>query len=419
MTSVNFDNPIIIYGFTRTVESEHKNLSIDIPTDIILILQQYLKRLPCIIIDNGSSTIKAGFSTNETPLSVFPSVISKPRFVFQPVAMKNSVPYIGDEAISKRGLELDITYPIKKGIITNFDGISQIWQHTFNEELKIGKAPYEDLNLNACDVLLTEPVFNPDAKREKTIEIMFEKFNVNACYLACDAVLSLYASGRTTGCVWNSGKNVSHIVPIYEGKVVKHAVMRQDIGGDDITEHLAWIFTERGYAFTTPVEIDIVRDIKHKLGYVALDMEAEMKRLETECYKYELPDGFIIEPSTELIRATEMMFQPNWRGYEFAGIHDMIIESIEKCDECFRNDLYANIVLAGGNTMLRDADKRLKQEMDKKVPGDVVVNIIAPEDRKYSAWIGGSIFASLNTMDALWITRFDYNEHGASIVNKR
>ena len=356
------------------------------------------------VIDNGSFTCKLGFAGEDYPRAVFSSVVGRPKTCYIICTM---VPqpdyYIGEDVSLKRGF-LVVKYPVKSGIIENWDDVEKIWHHVFYNELRV--YPEE----TPC--LLTESPFNSSYNEEKTTQIMFETFNVPALKLAKTAQLALTATGRTTGIVLDIGHTVTHSVPLFEGCILPFATCRLNIGGADLTDYLASLLEACGLDGSIT---EITRGIKEKLCYYSpavRDNPAEIEK------PYDMPDGSRFTVSTERYMCPEALFQPSLMGKEEVGIDALLFQSIRRSCIDYRKEMYANIVLSGGSSLFPGLTERLSLQMQARAPA-ARVKVIAPPDRMNLTWVGGSILASLSTFPQLCITKAEYEEYGPTLIHRK
>lgn len=348
-----------------------------------------------LVIDNGSGTIRAGFAGTDLPSAYFPSYIGRPKHTRVLAGALEGETFIGPRAQELRGL-LKIHYPLEHGIVTDWDDMERIWTYVYEQELRTLSEDHP--------VLLTEPPLNPRNNRDTAAQILFEQFNVPAVYMSIQAVLSLYASGRTTGIVLDSGDGVSHAVPVYEGFAIPNSIRRIDVAGRDVTENMQLLLRKSGHVFHTSAEKEIVRVMKEKISYVSLDPRKEEKewaqgiwKMEKKDIEYILPDGNKVRVGPERFRAPEILFEPELIGLEYPGIHQMVVDAINRTDMDLRKNLFGNIVLSGGSTLTKGFGDRLLNEIQRLAVKDMRIKIFAPPERKYSTWIGGSILAALST----------------------
>jgi centractin len=319
--------------------------------------------------------------------------------------------------------------------------MERLWAHVYSKEC---------LNIKSAEhpVLLTEAPLNPLRNREQAADVFFNKFSAPAMYVAPQAILSLYASGRSTGLVLDCGDGVTHVVPVYEGFALPHAVVRSDVAGRDVTDRLQLLLRRGGCSLTTSSERDICRQVKEACGRVAFSPEAEASAAMGSgptggggggggaagggtaggsgggsrgggggpVAEYRLPDGEVVGVGAACWQAPEVLFSPGLMGSEEPGCHGCLHRALMRSDRDLRSTLYKQVVLAGGSTLFPGFGDRLLNELRKLSPAGTKIVVSAPPQRQWSTWVGGSILAALNTFNAMWITKADYDEHGSRLL---
>lgn len=359
-----------------------------------------------VVLDNGSAILKAGYSGEDRPKFLEHSIIGSPRQGNVNDTSKEDT-YVGNSAQERRGI-LQLRHPIEHGIVKNWNDMESIWNYMFKDKLKLK-------DIDEHPILVTEAPLNPESNRDEMANLLFESFGAQALYVANPAVLSLYASGKVTGNVLDCGDGYTCSVPVYQGYTLKSGIKRIDLGGRDLTEQLQLqLRKSTGLSFTTSGEKELVRLIKEKSCYVASDPNVE----ETKCsygdeqiaLKFKLPDGKYITLSKDRFQVPEILFQPSLVSSESSSISEIVWQSISKLDTDLRPQLWSEILLSGGTTMLKGFGNRLLQELDKLNNSKCKVKIWAPPERKYTSWIGGSILAELSTFQKIIITKSQWQE---------
>lgn len=373
-----------------------------------------------LVIDNGTASIKAGFAGGSKPKVDVKTKVGRVKHqrIMPGGALEDEEAtggwFVGKKLDEHRGAFL-LDYPMDKGYVVdsaeNWSSMEKIWEHVYKQlNAKVDEHP----------VLLTESPLNPRRNRERIAEIFFETFRAPAIFFAPQAVLSLYASGRTTGVALDVGEGLTHAIPVYEGFALPHSIVRSDIAGKDVTDHLQLLLRRSGLAFRTSAENDLVKTMKEEICYVASEPSKEEDNVTNiQPAKYQLPDGQVVSLGAERFRAPEVLFRPDLVGSEEIGVADVLTNSVMKSDLDFRSTLFEQVVLAGGSTLIPGFGERFLQEVRQRAPAHTRIRIFSPPERINSAWIGGSILASLATFKNMWVSRADYEENGSSQLHRK
>jgi actin beta/gamma 1 len=355
-----------------------------------------------IIIDIGSGLMKTGFGGEDGPRNIFNSIVGIPKMAGLKVGMEQKERYVGDEAISN--LEFMNFYPpVQRGEVVDWDKFETLMHYLLYNQIEV--VPEE------MSVLVTETPLSSKENRAKLSETLFEKFNVEKCHIANSSMLGLFAYGKTSGIVVDSGFNVTSTVPIYEGFPLQYASLRINLGGEDLSLKLLDLIKNKiDNSYKLIKGRLLADDIKEQKGYISMNNEEE----DQEEVTYILPDGKELKLGNELFKSNEILFNPGDNN-ELMSISKMVVDSLVQCDDDVRSDINESVCLIGGNTLMKNLPEKLRMELsDNKDMGSFNLSFV-PE-RQFSSWVGGSIMSSLDNFQYMWVTKEEFDEKGKTLI---
>jgi len=378
-----------------------------------------------VVLDNGSGFLKVGFSGEDVPRAVRPTVITTATTTVDeakeeehPVSVDSTAPkkpqcFYGEEALRQAmRANASVTWPVRRGEIQHAaldkEALEGLWEDTFRNVLGIEQ---EELPVLVADAMPLGQASCPS--RQWVAEVMFEKLKVKSLAIFNSAVLSLFSTGRTRGLVVESGEGLTQAVPVFEGYAIPHAIFKMEVAGQDITARVQKMMQhEEGSEHAD--NLSVMQALKEKVCTVALDHRSAMRgsdHADEEAKSFELPDGKIIQVSQQIRTGTpEVLFGAGEPGAP--SVQKICMEAINTCDLDFRQDLVRSLIVAGGTSMLPGLAPRLRSELSSLLPVELSkqVDVCVDSQRRYAAWIGGSMFASLSTFDQVAITKQEYEE---------
>jgi len=340
-----------------------------------------LDRAKVVVDLSEGEFLRVGFAGDKSPRAVFPSIV---------------------------GFDKS---PIKAGAVVDWDRFGTMLKAALEKTLRV--SPHDHA------LLVLEAPVPTKTNRDKLAAKVFNDLRVPAFHVANGAVAALGVSKRTTGLVVLLTEGGVYATPVVNGKPNAKATRRAPYGGREVSAKLASLLKERGKGAPAGTSLDYMRD---HLGYVAMDYDEEMAKAETSSdieQNYELPDGQVITIGAERFRCSEVLFKPSFIGLEQEGVHKLSLSAVKASSAKHRKELYGNVVMSGGTTMFAGISDRMTKELKALAPDSMTIKIIAPPERRYSVWIGGSILSSLSTFEEMWITKDEYDEAGPSIVHRK
>ncbi|TGZ32993.1 Actin-like protein 6A, partial [Temnothorax longispinosus] len=330
---------------------------------------------------------------------------------------------------------MEIVSLMKDGMIDDWDMFERLTEYTYKQRLHALAEHHP--------ILMTECPWNTRLKREKLLELMFEKFNVPAMYICKNAVLAAYANGRSTAMVVDSGATYTSAVPVHDGYVITQGIVKSPLGGDFITMQCRQFFEEKDIEllpaclvaskdFCSPIHVSFRRSTRERstpldettmtaTNVVLAELHGPESCLSDSPYDedvantlpmkhYEFPTGYNDDFGSVRLMIPEALFNPSnvkGVGASILGVGPLVTTSVGMCDMDIRPSLYGSVVVTGGNSCLQGFSERLNRDLGSKTPPSMRLKIISTNsssERRYGGWIGGSILSSLGSFQQMWLS---------------
>jgi len=402
-----------------------------------------------VVFDPGHQSLRVGYAGEDCPKAEIPAMVGQAP---DNTEAENKVKYAVDTPhlnFPKAGME--VASYMKEGMINDWDVFEQVLDYCYNKIIQ------SESELHP--VLFSEAAWNKKDRRETLCELLFEKYHVPAFFLVKSPVLAAFANGRSTGLVIDSGLTHTSAVPVHDGYVLQHAIVKSPLGSEFLTGQCQQFLEDRGIEVIAPYQIkekkevnegqkakwtrksnlpevtkswhdyqtrEVVRDFQHAVLQVHDQPYDEETCSTIPQVEHEFPNGFHDDFGVDRFKIAEALFDPaSIKGAASGatlGAAHVVTTSVGMCDVDLRPSLYGNVVVTGGNSLLQGFNERLNRDLGIKTPSTMRFKLIAAngaQERRYGAWIGGSILASLGSFQQMWVSKQEYEEGGKAQVNTK
>lgn len=383
-----------------------------------------------VVLDYGSQTFRGGLAFN------FPSE-DEPR-VCMPTAVTVQQPVASTSAPEQASPSTATHRPVVKGQIANMDQLEALIHHCLYPRMGWVYGG------EGC-VVLCEPLLTPRADRELLAQLMFEVFNVAGMFSQDHAVLSLYAVGKVSGSVVDIGHGKVDVATVGDGQLVSASVRRLPMAGEELDGLLADLLRKRGLELTA-AQAEALKEQCMQVADSAQEFDrlsssaaagaagqsggsgdapgGDSKTLEHKAYK--LPDGQEVTVGAEGLLLGESLFRPELGGASSPGLSECLMDSVQtQYEGSFRRPALENMLVCGGGSGAANLAQRLLKDVRSLAhpslqPALCAIPEYMPKHAcKHAAWIGGAVLGKVVLSQNQFVTKWDYEEAGPSVVHRR